>query len=369
LSSRVELDCDRADRALLRLQRLESQRIPRKIKTDLGRLIAYANFHRGKYAECESAARKALSGPAVTKQAAALYALLARLSACKEDYGSARDWWERATNAVVEKLRRKLSLPYQLQDWLQLTDEIGGLSEVNELFPYVWRLCETRLNQAICVWRLDKGDPSPVFQQALNAIGPLNLVDAVSARPRHLAARIYRAYAAYCQSKEKKEETELALQSALALEDDAIAIYTFETKRRPGDLNVVTWLTWSYFVRFDCLHRKLQSAPEQDRSRLEEDREEARRKCKLNLDAIARIPDKHYQAEVAYARASIEASELNAPAAVKFLRDALDRTRSSETGFSNFANRAKLDPFEDFANVRSDPLFRALLYGPPTTVE
>jgi tetratricopeptide (TPR) repeat protein len=356
--AKVELECHRSDSALAHLLHVKKNAVPENLRQDLNTLMARAYFSRGEYDKCEEVTQEALKQSHTVDQAAALYSQLATVSACKEDYDLALRQWDEAKKACLGELGRRLDSP-GLDDWSQLVDEVGVASERSNLFPLVSDLYHIFRNEALCLWRLGN-DPTASFRNADRALVALNLVDPLQARPRQLGARLHRAYAAHRQSRNDSEEADQVLKAALTWEDEAIQKYKSEMRYRLGDVGILIRLAWSYFGRFDCLHRILQTARESDKPQLEQERKNTLSECKNKLNEIAQAADKHYQAEVAYANACLWSIQSNVIEGVTSLRTAIETTRSPQTRFSNMTNRAKLD--EDFDNIRSESSFRGLVY-------
>lgn len=357
--AQVELASDRSDSALARLEHLRLTELPDAQRKSFRILKASIHFSRGEYEECERLAYDELSRSPTGEQAGASYSLLGRISMCRRDYATAERQWLFARDVLVEELCRRLSISdWEQVTWQQLQDELGTASENKyELFNIVWSLCDSYLSRGLCLQRLEQSTEDE-FWLALEAVRAMNLVGLGNIRPgtpRQLGARIHRAYASTVVDHAQRQHI---LRAALEWEKDAIKWFEIERQRQPRDVGVLTRLAWSYFGTFQCLTRLGDSAGDE----AVQQRDEALRAC---IDTLALInqAERHYEAELAFAHACVAAERSNVVAATDYLRVAVEKTRSSGTGFSSALNRARLD--EDLDSIRSEQAFLDLVYPTP----
>jgi tetratricopeptide (TPR) repeat protein len=357
--AQVELSCDRTDSALARLNKLDQTRLPELEQKSFSTLKASIHFSRGEYADCELVATKALKQSPAGEEAGALYSLQAKVSMCNRDYVIAARQWLSCRNALVEELCARLSIPeWRRANWDQLQDELGSVSENKyELFNIVWSLCEAYLSQGLCLQRVQL-DANPEFFLAMEAVRAMNLVgwgEIKPGTPRHLGARIHRAYASTVLDRGAREH---ALRTARTWEVDAIKWLESERQRQGQNFGVLTSLAWSYFGEFQCLSKLGSSATKEEVKQ----KGEALETCRNTL-LLINIPERHYEAEIAFVNACISAEQTDVAGAVNFLKESIRKTRSTETRFSSAFNRARLD--EDLDSIRSEQVFIDLVYPAP----
>jgi tetratricopeptide (TPR) repeat protein len=356
--AQVELSCDRTDSALARVKKLDQTKLPELKQKSFSTLKASIHFSRGEYADCELVATKALKQSPAGEEAGALYSLQAKVSMCNRDYVIAARQWLSCRNALVEELCARLSIPeWRRANWDQLQDELGSVSENKyELFNIVWSLCEAYLSQGLCLQRVQL-DANPEFFLAMEAVRAMNLVGwgEKPGTPRHLGARIHRAYASTVLDRGAREH---ALRTARTWEVDAIKWLESERQRQGQNFGVLTSLAWSYFGEFQCLSKLGSSATKEEVKQ----KGEALERCRNTLSLI-NIPERHYEAEIAFVNACISAEQTDVAGAVNFLKESIRKTRSTETGFSSAFNRARLD--EDLDSIRSEQVFIDLVYPAP----
>ena len=354
--AQVELSCDRADSALTRLNKIKPAELRELSQKNFSTLKASIHFNRGEYTVCNTVAREVLTRSPADVQAGAIYSLQAKLSICNRDYATAEQQWLLSRNALVEELCTRLSISeWKRVNWDQLQDELGILSENKyELFNIVLSLCEAYLSRGLCLQRLQQ-DTISDFRLALEAVRAMNLIswgEIMPGTPRHLGARIHRAYASTLADSVLREQ---ALRTARTWEKDAIKWLEIERQRQPQDFGVLTRLAWSYFGEFQCLSRLGSSASEEDAQQ----QDQAMDACR-NILSLINSPERHYEAEVAFVNACIAAEQTHVGEAITFLKEAIRKTRSTETGFSSALNRARLD--EDLDSIRSEQAFIDLVY-------
>lgn len=352
--AQVELSCDRTDSALARLKEIDQAKLSELQHKSFSTLKASIHFGRGEYADCEMVAMQALTQSLAGEQAGALYSLQAKVSMCNRDYVTAARQWLSCRNSLVEELCARLSIPeWRRANWHQLQDELGSVSENKyELFNIVWSLCEAYLGRGLCLQRAQQ-DAISEFSLAIEAVRAMNLLSNIKpGTPRHLGARIHRAYASTILDRASREEV---LRTARIWEEDAIKWLEIERQRQGQNFGVLTRLAWSHFGEFQCLNRLGSSASEEE----VQQKGKALEACRNTLSLI-NIPERHYEAEIAFVNACISAEQTDVAGAVSFLKEAVRKTQSTETRFSSALNRARLD--EDLDSIRSEQLFIDLVY-------
>ncbi len=353
----VELRAFRADRALSTLQDLERRRISADLRSQLKALETAVRFDRGEYGQCTEVARKELQDRPSDERAIYFRWTLANVSVSEENYEDALLQWDEFKRVVAAPLASRLQSP--LKDWSQLIDEVGVVTEKSEYFAPVHNLFLAWIQQEICVQRLGR-DPRWCFDNAMQCVEALNLVDFSPGHARQMGARVVRVYADYCLQHEPGMESNV-LDLGLKWEEDAIGRYRAEIEYRPGNIDVLRGFAWSCIGKFDFLNRMVRLATK-ERAELEEKRNQALSEAKKALRRLDGIADKFMQVEVAYGRAWLAAIQAMADQAAAFLQQAISNSRS-ETGFSAIMNRARL--VEDFENIRAVGSFRALIYPNP----